>query len=88
MSLVIMKICNLVMLSQQLISYKVLSLINTCNENVLFSGILLQGFLTDHDSALEDLFGEDAGNSRKFEVCLSTMATRIATVFASLKVWM
>lgn len=47
----------------------------------------MQGFITDHETALEELFSEDAEKSRKFEVCLNTMATRIATVFASLKVW-
>ncbi|XWS77207.1 hypothetical protein CRYUN_Cryun01aG0241800 [Craigia yunnanensis] len=44
-----------------------------------------QGFITDHETALEELFSEDADKSRKFEVCLNTMATRIATVFTSLK---
>ncbi|VFQ73886.1 unnamed protein product [Cuscuta campestris] len=44
-----------------------------------------QGFLTDQDRALEELFGENAENSRSFDVCLNTMASRIATVFASLK---
>ncbi|XWS77206.1 hypothetical protein CRYUN_Cryun01aG0241700 [Craigia yunnanensis] len=46
----------------------------------------LKGFITDHETALEELFSEDAEKSRKFEVCLNTMATQIATVFASLKV--
>lgn len=46
---------------------------------------LMQAFITDHERALEDLFG-DIENSRKFDNCLNTMATRIATVFASLKV--
>ncbi|XP_022770272.1 protein transport Sec1a-like isoform X4 [Durio zibethinus] len=46
---------------------------------------LMQGFITDHETALEDLFSEEAEKSRRFEVCLNTMATRIATVFASLK---
>lgn len=35
---------------------------------------------------MEDLFGEDVENSSKFDTCLNVMATRIATVFASLKV--
>ncbi|CAK9154514.1 unnamed protein product [Ilex paraguariensis] len=43
------------------------------------------GFITDHERALEDLFGEAVENSRKFDACLNTMATRISTVFASLK---
>ncbi|KAJ4783465.1 Syntaxin-binding protein 1 [Rhynchospora pubera] len=44
-----------------------------------------QAFLTDHDMALEDLFGEDAEKSRFFNSCINGMATRIATVLASLK---
>ncbi|KAF3439985.1 hypothetical protein FNV43_RR18263 [Rhamnella rubrinervis] len=43
-----------------------------------------QAFITEHERALEDLFG-DTENSRKFDACLNTMATRIGTVFASLK---
>lgn len=46
----------------------------------------MQGYITDHDRALEDLYCEGAENSRKADMCMSTMATRIATVFASLKV--
>ncbi|XP_019192558.1 PREDICTED: protein transport Sec1a-like [Ipomoea nil] len=44
-----------------------------------------QAFLTDQDRAFHELFGEGAENPRKFQSCLSIMATRIATVFASLK---
>ncbi|KAG5387656.1 hypothetical protein IGI04_039126 [Brassica rapa subsp. trilocularis] len=44
-----------------------------------------QGFLTDHDQALQTLYAEDAENSRHFNICLNMMATRISTVFASLK---
>ncbi|KAK7829013.1 protein transport Sec1a [Quercus suber] len=43
-----------------------------------------QAFVTDHERALEELFG-DVDNLRKFDACLNTMATRISTVFASLK---
>lgn len=46
----------------------------------------MQGYITDHDRALEDFYGEGAETSRKVDICLSTIATRIATVFASLKV--
>ncbi|PIN24669.1 Vesicle trafficking protein Sec1 [Handroanthus impetiginosus] len=53
--------------------------------NLEYFAIDSQGFITDHERALEDLFGDDAENSRRFDVCLSVMATRIATVFASLK---
>ncbi|KAJ4825839.1 Protein transport Sec1a [Turnera subulata] len=44
-----------------------------------------QGFVTDHDGALKELYGKTAENTRKFDACLNVMATRIATVFASLK---
>lgn len=46
---------------------------------------LMQAFITDQERALEDIFG-DVENTRRFDSCLNTMATRIATVFASLKV--
>ncbi|KAH7577788.1 hypothetical protein JRO89_XS01G0299500 [Xanthoceras sorbifolium] len=44
-----------------------------------------QAFITDHERALEELYVENAEKSRNFNVCLNTMAKRIATVFASLK---
>ncbi|PHT59146.1 putative protein transport Sec1a [Capsicum baccatum] len=44
-----------------------------------------QGFVTDHERALSELFGESAQNSRLAEASLNVMATRISTVFASLK---
>ncbi|XP_031269702.1 protein transport Sec1a [Pistacia vera] len=53
--------------------------------NLEYFPIDSQAFITDQDRALEDLYGQNAENSRKFETCLNTMATRIATVFASLK---
>lgn len=53
--------------------------------NLEYFSIDSQAFITDHERALEELFGEDAGNSRRFDACLNVMATRIATVFASLK---
>ncbi|XP_059651549.1 protein transport Sec1a-like [Cornus florida] len=53
--------------------------------NLEYFAIDSQGFITDHDGALHDLFGEGVENSRKFDLCLNTMASRIATVFASLK---
>ncbi|XP_061998768.1 protein transport Sec1a-like [Rosa rugosa] len=43
-----------------------------------------QAFITDQDRALEELFG-DVENSKRVEKCLNIMATRIATVFASMK---
>ena len=45
----------------------------------------MQGFITDHERALEDLFGDEE-TSRKGDACLNVMASRIATVFASLRV--
>lgn len=51
-----------------------------------FNCVSWQAFTTDHDSALEDLYSKSAENSRQFEATLNTMATRIATVFASMKV--
>ncbi|KAM0015832.1 putative sec1-like protein [Helianthus debilis subsp. tardiflorus] len=44
-----------------------------------------QAFITDDERALEELYGDNAENSHQFEVSLNTMATRIATTFASLK---
>lgn len=45
----------------------------------------MQAFVTDQDKALEELFG-NVDNSKRIEKCLDIMATRIATVFASMKV--
>jgi hypothetical protein len=48
----------------------------------------MQGFVTDHDTALNDLYGVDGqNNSKKFNDTITMMATRIATTFASLKVY-
>jgi len=46
---------------------------------------MMQGFTTDQDTAMDDLFG-NIENTRRFNSCLNNMAIRIATVFASLKV--
>ncbi|KAM1019158.1 hypothetical protein FF1_040570 [Malus domestica] len=43
-----------------------------------------QAFVTDQQRALEELFG-NTENARKFNASINIMATRIATVFASLK---
>ncbi|XP_052171283.1 protein transport Sec1a-like isoform X2 [Diospyros lotus] len=51
--------------------------------NLEYFSIDTQGYVTDQDQALEELYGEYV--ERKFNACLNTMATRIATVFASLK---
>ncbi|KAL9245289.1 hypothetical protein vseg_018958 [Gypsophila vaccaria] len=53
--------------------------------NLEFFPVDSQVFVTDHDMALEELYGETAQNARKFDASLNTMAMRIATVFASLK---
>lgn len=46
---------------------------------------MMQGFTTDQDTAMDDLYG-NVENTRRFNTCLNSMAIRIATVFASLKV--
>lgn len=46
----------------------------------------IQGFVTDQEKALEQLFGEHSDGTRDFEVALDTIAARLATVFASLQV--
>ncbi|XP_042397739.1 probable protein transport Sec1b [Zingiber officinale] len=53
--------------------------------NLEYFAIDNQAFTTDHEMAFEELFGETAQNSRKFNECLTTMATRVATAIASLK---
>lgn len=63
----------------------VLSRIGALREmNLEYFAIDSQGFITDSERALEDLFGEEE-SSRKGDACLNLMATRIATVFASLR---
>lgn len=52
--------------------------------NLEYFPIDSQAFVTDQERALEELFG-DVDNSRRVETCLNIMATRIATVFASMK---
>uniref|UniRef100_A0A0E0G8C8 SNARE-interacting protein KEULE n=1 Tax=Oryza nivara TaxID=4536 RepID=A0A0E0G8C8_ORYNI len=53
--------------------------------NLEYFAIDSQGFTTDHDKALEELFSENAEGSLKYNSCLNMMATRIATVFASMR---
>ncbi|XP_026660891.1 SNARE-interacting protein KEULE isoform X2 [Phoenix dactylifera] len=53
--------------------------------NLEYFAIDSQGFVTDHEMALGDLFGENAEKSRKYNDCIYTMATRISTAFASLR---
>ncbi|KAK2651964.1 hypothetical protein Ddye_011820 [Dipteronia dyeriana] len=52
--------------------------------NLEYFAIDSQGFVTDNERALEELFGDEE-DSRKGDTCLNEIATRIATVFASLK---
>ncbi|KAG8659378.1 SNARE-interacting protein KEULE [Manihot esculenta] len=52
--------------------------------NLEYFAIDSQGFITDNERALEELFGDEE-DSRKGDACLNVMATRIATVFASLR---
>ncbi|XP_062223365.1 probable protein transport Sec1a isoform X2 [Phragmites australis] len=53
--------------------------------NLEYFAIDSQGFVTDHERALEELFSENAEGSHKYNACLNTMATRISTVFASMR---
>ncbi|CAM6128065.1 unnamed protein product [Calypogeia fissa] len=53
--------------------------------NLEYLTIDTQGFSTDNDRALEQLFGEHSEGTRDYEVCLETIASRLSTVFASLK---
>ncbi len=52
----------------------------------VFGSLLPQGFITDNDEALELLFGESNEGTHKFDKCIETIATRLSTVFASMKV--
>ncbi|KAI3495029.1 hypothetical protein L1887_37141 [Cichorium endivia] len=53
--------------------------------NLEYFPIENQAFVTDHERALEELYGDDADTTPEFDVCLREMAIRVATVFASLK---
>ncbi|KAL5052738.1 hypothetical protein RYX36_033420 [Vicia faba] len=44
-----------------------------------------QGFVTNNERALEELYGDEE-NNKKAVACLNVMATRVASVFASLRV--
>ncbi|CAH9111953.1 unnamed protein product [Cuscuta epithymum] len=63
----------------------VLSRIGALREmNLEYFAIDSQGFITDNERALEELFGDDEGSLRG-DACLRVMASRIATTFASLR---
>ncbi|CAH1444055.1 unnamed protein product [Lactuca virosa] len=51
--------------------------------NLEYFAIHSQCFITDHGSALEELYGDEEF-SRKGDECVTAMANRIATVFASM----
>ncbi|KAI0500738.1 hypothetical protein KFK09_018954 [Dendrobium nobile] len=53
--------------------------------NMEYFAIDSQGFVTDQELALGELYGESTADVRNFNFCLNTMATRIATVFASMR---
>ncbi|XP_057462811.1 SNARE-interacting protein KEULE-like isoform X3 [Actinidia eriantha] len=61
-----------------------LILMENMQMNLEYFAIDGQGFITDNERALEDLFGDEE-STRKGDACLNEMATRIATVFASLR---
>ncbi|KAL5075459.1 hypothetical protein RYX36_014443 [Vicia faba] len=45
---------------------------------------MAQGFVTNNERALEELYGDEE-NNKKAVACLNVMATRVASVFASLR---
>ncbi|KAJ7952442.1 SNARE-interacting protein KEULE-like [Quillaja saponaria] len=64
---------------------RVLTRIGALREmNLEYFAIDNQGFITNNERALEELFGDEE-NNRKGVACLNVMANRIATVFASLR---
>ncbi|KAL9406327.1 hypothetical protein Peur_003299 [Populus x canadensis] len=77
-------------ISRELVSHikkdsSVLTRIGALREmNLEYFAIDSQGFITDNERALEELF-VDEEDSRKGDACLNVMASRIATVFASLR---
>eukprot|EP00850_Spirogloea_muscicola_P013019 SM000086S23071 [mRNA] locus=s86:483162:489967:+ [translate_table: standard] len=53
--------------------------------NLEYLTIDTQGFVTDHGQALEHLYGQYGDGSQVFDRCLEGVASRLATVFASVK---
>ncbi|KAK8945913.1 SNARE-interacting protein KEULE [Platanthera guangdongensis] len=53
--------------------------------NLEYCAIDSQGFITDHEMTLGDLYGESAQNAPNYSSCLNMMAIRIATAFASMQ---
>ena len=54
--------------------------------NVEFLVMDRRTFVTDERHALKALFGENGSNSASYKVAVSTLCSRLAGVFASLKV--
>ncbi|KAL5062847.1 hypothetical protein RYX36_024584 [Vicia faba] len=52
--------------------------------NLEYFAIDSQGFVTNNERALEELYGDEE-NNKKAVACLNVMATRVASVFASLR---
>ncbi|XP_058763931.1 SNARE-interacting protein KEULE-like isoform X1 [Vicia villosa] len=52
--------------------------------NLEYFAIDSQGFITNNERALEELYGDEE-NNKKAVACLNVMATRVASVFASLR---
>ncbi|KAJ6703702.1 VESICLE PROTEIN SORTING-ASSOCIATED [Salix viminalis] len=77
-------------ISRELVSHikkdsSVLTRIGALREmNLEYFAIDSQGFITDNERALEELYGDEE-DSHKGDACLNVMASRIATVFASLR---
>ncbi|KAJ8555659.1 hypothetical protein K7X08_013155 [Anisodus acutangulus] len=77
-------------IAKELVNYikrdsSVLSRIGALREmNLEFFAIDSQGFITDNERVLEELYGDEEG-SRNGDLCLNVMSNRIATVFASLR---
>ncbi|KAL0920441.1 hypothetical protein M5K25_009579 [Dendrobium thyrsiflorum] len=53
--------------------------------NLEYIAIDGQGFITGHERALEDLFSDNAEISQAHNACIHNIASRISTVFASLR---
>ncbi|KAL5072867.1 hypothetical protein RYX36_011851 [Vicia faba] len=53
--------------------------------NLEYFAIDSQGFVTNNERALEELYGDEE-NNKKAVACLNVMATRVASVFASLRI--
>ncbi|KAH6558406.1 hypothetical protein KP509_1Z065700 [Ceratopteris richardii] len=66
-------------------SHVISRIANLREMNLEYLTIDSQAFSTDNTRALEQLFAEHSEGTRDYNACLSTIATRLGTVFASLK---